>query len=142
MRASTLAKTAGIYGVAALASGVFFREFTKFNDFAGATTLGVTHVHLFVLGTMGLLLLAALGLSTSLLETKRFKVAFVLFNIALPFMTVMFYVRGIDQVVGLGMPDAAVAGMAGLSHILMAVALVLMGLCVCKAIREREADAR
>ena len=55
----------------------------------------------------------------SLLPFSRTSVsrAFVLHNIALPFMVIMLYVRGIDQVIGLGLPDAAIAGMAGLSHI-------------------------
>ncbi len=138
MKASTLAKTALIYTVAALASGVFFREFTKFNDFTGQTALGVTHVHLFVLGTVFFLVLAGLGLATNLLQQKRFKTFFVLHNIALPLCVVMFYVRGIVEVLGLSAPDAAIAGMAGLTHIALAVSLVLACLCVIKAVRERE----
>lgn len=35
-----------IYGIAAIACGVFYREFTKFNGFTGKTTLAFTHLHL------------------------------------------------------------------------------------------------
>lgn len=45
-----------IYAIAAIASGVFYREFTKFNAFTGKTTLSITHLHLFVLGTIMFLL--------------------------------------------------------------------------------------
>ncbi len=141
MKPSTLAKTSLVYAIAALASGVFFREFTKLNDFSGVTTLAFTHVHLLVLGTLLFLVLAIAGVCTSVLEDKRFKGFFVLHNIALPFMVIMLYVRGIDQVIGLGLPDAAIAGMAGLSHIALAVSLVLVSLCLIKAFKALEARA-
>lgn len=38
------------YALAAMAGGVFYREFTKFNGFAARTALGVVHTHLFLLG--------------------------------------------------------------------------------------------
>ena len=40
------------YAIAAMACGVFYREFTKFFDFTGTTTLAVSHVHLFMLGAV------------------------------------------------------------------------------------------
>ena len=49
-----------IYALAAMASGVFYREFTKFLEFTGRTSLAFTHLHLFVLGTIVLLVLACL----------------------------------------------------------------------------------
>ena len=42
-------KIAFVYAVLAMASGVFYREFTKFNEFTAKTALSVTHLHLFVL---------------------------------------------------------------------------------------------
>ena len=41
------------YAIAALISGVFYREFTKINAFTGKTSLAFTHVHLFALGKIG-----------------------------------------------------------------------------------------
>ena len=41
------------YLILGLALGVFFREFTKLNDFSGATTLNVAHTHTLVLGFIG-----------------------------------------------------------------------------------------
>lgn len=38
------------YVIAAMAGGVFCREFTKLNGFTGVTTLGKVHPHLFLLG--------------------------------------------------------------------------------------------
>ena len=36
-----------VYMAAALAGGVFYREFTKFNGYVGETALGKVHAHLF-----------------------------------------------------------------------------------------------
>ena len=47
-----------VYAVAAMAGGVFYREFTKLNGFSGVTALGKVHTHLFLLGTMVFLLVA------------------------------------------------------------------------------------
>ena len=44
------ANLALIYAVVAMVSGVFYREFTKFNDFSGQTRLSVLHTHYFMLG--------------------------------------------------------------------------------------------
>lgn len=46
-----------LYAVLAMAGGVFYREFTKFNGFAGKTTLSVVHTHYFLLGVSMVLLL-------------------------------------------------------------------------------------
>ena len=49
-----------VYSLLAMAGGVFYREFTKFNGFAGKTTLSVVHTHYFLLGMVFFLLLLLL----------------------------------------------------------------------------------
>ena len=39
-----------LYAILGLASGVFYREFTKWNGFTGISSLRVMHVHYIVLG--------------------------------------------------------------------------------------------
>ena len=39
-----------LYAVFAMAGGVFYREFTKFNGFTAKTTLSVVHTHYLLLG--------------------------------------------------------------------------------------------
>jgi hypothetical protein len=124
-----------IYTIAALASGVFYREFTKSLDFTGRTSLAFTHLHLFVLGTMVFLILALFSFHTDILNQKSFKSFFILYNIGLPFMVIMFFVRGILQALETPLSkgaDAAIAGISGLSHIIMAIAIVLLFLCLKK----------
>ena len=47
-----------IYAISAMAGGVFYQEFTKWNGFTGNTSLGKVHPHLFLLGMIVFLLVA------------------------------------------------------------------------------------
>lgn len=66
MKTKKLIDTAFVYAIAAMVWGVFYREFTKFFAFSGKTTLAVTHVHFFALGTLVFLLLALFNLHLNL----------------------------------------------------------------------------
>ena len=121
--------TALFYAVMAMAGGVFYREFTKWNGYTEPTTLGVLHVHLLVLGTGVFLLAALFAKVTELEKNSLFKKFFVLYNLALPFMVVMMLIRGIVQVLSINlgkMGNGMLSGFAGLSHIGMMVALLML----------------
>lgn len=128
-----LVNTAFIYSIAAMVCGVFYREFTKLMSFEGRTTLAFTHLHLFVLGTVVFLILALFSIKTDLLVQKKFKTFFFTYNFGLPLMVVMFFVRGIFQVLGTpissGM-NAAISGITGITHTIIGVAIVLLFLCL------------
>lgn len=118
-----------IYFWLAMAGGVFYREFTKFNDYTGVTALGYIHVHLIVLGMLLFLVIALFCKTTGLLDNKLFKKFLVLYNIALPFMMIMMLVRGITQVLGTNLStsmNGMISGLAGVSHVLMLVSLLLL----------------
>lgn len=125
-----LFNTAIVYLVAALASGVFFREFTKALGEKGASHLGVTHTHLFALGVLIFLLLAIFAyLKPELLKTRGFKNFYIIYNIGLPLAIILMFVRGIVQTFATQIPrgiDAMISGIAGLSHILLTVGLFVM----------------
>ena len=57
-----LLNAAFIYMLVGVASGLFYREFTKMNDFAEGqfTQLGLAHTHLLTLGFIVLLIVLAL----------------------------------------------------------------------------------
>ena len=59
-----------IYAIAAMAGGVFYREFTKFNGFTGVTALGKVHTHLFLLGMLVFLVIALYGARFDLREQE------------------------------------------------------------------------
>lgn len=126
-----------IYAVAAIACGVFYREFTKFHGFSGPTALAFTHLHLFVLGTVVFLVIALYADKTGLSAQGSFRVFMITYNIALPFMTVMFFVRGILQVLGTEISSgasAAISGAAGISHTLLTIAMTFLFIALKKSV--------
>ena len=66
--------TALLYAVLAMAGGVFYREFTKFNGFDERTTLSVVHTHYFLLGMVFFLLLLLLEKNFSFTSAKTGRV--------------------------------------------------------------------
>ncbi|MCM0647722.1 DUF2871 domain-containing protein [Clostridium swellfunianum] len=122
-----------IYAIAALFSGVFYREFTKAFAFTGKTTLAFTHLHFFALGTIMFLLVAIFSCITNLSEQKQFKHFMRFYNVGLPFVVTMFYVRGITQVLGTELSkgmSAAISGISGIAHIIMTVGIVMLFLAL------------
>ena len=117
-----------LYAILAMAGGVFYREFTKFNGFTAKTTLSVVHTHYFLLGMVFFLLLLVLETNLSFTGEKTGRVL-VVYHIGLNLTAVMLVVRGVTQVVGANLSkgaDAAISGMAGIGHILLGVSLVLL----------------
>ncbi len=100
------------YFLFAMAGGVFYREFTKFLDFSGKTSLSLVHVHLMVLGTFLFLLLALFTNHLKLEEERSFRRFLTLYSIALPFMVIMMLVRGVLQVLGTSLSSGANAAIS------------------------------
>lgn len=116
-----------LYAIAALVGGVFFREFTKFNGFTGVTALGKVHTHLFMLGMFLFLIVALFAKHYDLESQKSFRLFLKVYNIGLPLAAVMMTVRGVTQVLGMELSkglNAAISGMAGIGHILVAVGII------------------
>lgn len=122
--------TSMIYFILAAAAGVFYREFTRFNGYTGETALSYVHTHLFVLGMFAFLVIALFGCQKpELFKQSTFKKFFTLYNISLPFMAVMLLVRGVVQVQGAELTkaaDAMISGFAGISHILIGIAVLVL----------------
>lgn len=59
-----------IYAVLAMAGGVFYREFTKWNGFEGVTVLGKVHTHLFLMGMMVFWVVALFAAQKNLKEIR------------------------------------------------------------------------
>ena len=128
--------TALFYAILAMAGGVFYREFTKFNNFAGSTSLGVVHTHYFLLGTAFFVLLLLLEKNFAFTAQKTGRVL-AGYHIGLNLTAVMLAVRGVTQVLGTALSsgmDAALSGIAGIGHILLGVSLVLLLLQVRRSV--------
>lgn len=135
-----LINTAMVYAVAAMAGGVFYREFTKWNHYTGATTLRAVHAHLFLLGMFVFLIAALFSERLHLAEEKSFLMFFRIYNIGVPLTVLMLIVRGITQVRSMQLSagaDAAISGMAGIGHILAGAGLILFLVSLKRAAGDR-----
>lgn len=133
--------TAFGYAIAALAAGVFYREFTKWNGFSGITALGKVHTHLFLLGMVIFLLAALFCTQKDLPKLKTFRVFVRLYNIGVPLTAAMMVVRGIPQVLHIPLSkglDASISGIAGIGHILTGAGLLLFLLSLKQAYTEEK----
>ena len=125
-----------LYAILAMIGGVFYREFTKFNGFAGKTALSVVHTHYFLLGMVFFLVLLLLEKSFSFTGAKTGRVL-VVYHVGLNLAAAMLVVRGVTQVLiptlSSGM-SAAISGIAGIGHILLGVSMVLLLVQVKRAV--------
>ncbi|MCI8665843.1 MAG: DUF2871 domain-containing protein [Dorea sp.] len=118
-----------IYAIAAMIGGVFYREFTKFNNFTEVTALGKVHTHLFLLGMVVFLLVALFAAHYDLESIKAFRIFMCIYNIGVPLTAVMMAVRGVTQVLGTVLStgtSASISGIAGIGHILTGTGIVLL----------------
>jgi hypothetical protein len=121
--------TALIYALAAMAAGVFYREFTKACGYSGVTMLSKAHGHLFMLGMMVFLLVGLIAERLPVEKEKSFRIFLVLYNIGVPLTAGMMIVRGITQVLATPLSaaaDAMIAGFAGIGHILAGLGLIYL----------------
>lgn len=118
-----------IYAIAAMAGGVFYREFTKLNGYTGVTALGKVHTHLFLLGMLVFLVVALYAAHKDLRKLKMFRVFLWTYNIGVPLTAAMLLVCGVTQVLGLNLSsavNASISGIAGIGHVLTGVGIVLL----------------
>lgn len=104
-----------VYTVLAMLGGVFYREFTKMNDYTAWTTLSVVHTHYFILS----IIIQDLNLEY--------------YNIGLNLTAIMLVVRSIAQVLDLNVVSAAISGIASIGHIILGISLILILLDIKKA---------
>lgn len=127
-----------LYAILAMAGGVFYREFTKFNSFTAKTSLGVVHTHYFLLGMVVFLLLLLLEKNFSFTGAKT-KRLLLIYHIGLNLTAVMLVVQGVTQVLGVALSSSmstVISGIAGIGHILLGISLVLLLLQVKRSMSE------
>lgn len=119
-----------IYTIIGLLCGVYYREFSKMNDFVSEeTVLKGVHTHYLVLGMFLFLILASFQARFDLENAKTYKAFMITYNIGLNGTGIMLLIRGTLEVMRIALSSAvngAIAGIAGLTHLTMAVGLILM----------------
>lgn len=124
---------ATFYMVLGLIMGVFYREFTKINNFDGKTVLGIVHTHALTLGFIFFILILLLEKNFSLSKIKSFNAWNIFYNVSLIYVLITLSLRGIMQV--LGSDFIGLSHIAGLGHALLGIALVWFTIIVNKAIK-------
>ncbi|WP_265457867.1 DUF2871 domain-containing protein [Enterococcus sp. HY326] len=110
------------YMILGLVFGVYYREFTKFNDFTDKTQLSVLHTHTLILGMFFFLIVLLLEKNFQISQHKNFKKFFIIYNIGLGVTLLMLLVHGTMTVLGYA-DSAAISGIAGLGHIIITIGL-------------------
>lgn len=135
-----LINTAFFYVFLALAFGVFYREFTKFNNFTGVTKLSFVHTHLLALGGIIFFIIALFAMNTDILKDKKFNAFYILYNIGVLISSSMFVVRGVFEVKSLILSkalNASISGIAGIGHTLIAIGFILLFIIFKRSIKEK-----
>ncbi len=130
-----LGLAAGAYAGLGLLAGLFYRTLTHSRDFTGATTLSLGHTHFLALGMLVMLLVLVLERLFGLSEHKAFRWFEPLYHVGLFVTAGSLIVRGTLQVVATNPKSMAFAGIAGLGHILLTVAFVMLFLALRSALR-------
>ncbi|WKD61914.1 hypothetical protein CCICO_09535 [Corynebacterium ciconiae DSM 44920] len=138
-----LSTLAAVYLGIGLIAGVYYREFTRLHDYDGDTQLSTVHTHALVLGVIVPLVLIALSASISIDTHRRFTAFFITYTVALTWMIAHMIIKGSWQVLNpTGEYPAALAGISGIGHILMTVALILLLMIVKQRVRLFERTQR
>ena len=121
------------YGILGLAAGLFYRDYTKINDFTDSTQLVVMHTHLLTLGMLVMLIVLALEKLFTLSKTKWFNLFFWHYNAGLLLTVAMMLVIGLRDVAG--QPSIPmINGISGLGHIILSVAIVFLFIALGKQV--------
>lgn len=115
------------YTIFGLLGGLFYREFPKMieaSETVGESQLSVVHTHSFTLGTFFFLFVLILAKLFQLDGHKLFNKFFTTYHIGLGMTVSVMLAHGIYVTLG-NDPHAAFSGIAGIGHIILAIAFGL-----------------
>ncbi|MGP5044366.1 DUF2871 domain-containing protein [Glutamicibacter ardleyensis] len=116
------------YMLVGVASGLFFREFTKMNDFpeGGWTQLSVVHTHLLVLGFIVALLVLLLEKAFNLSSHRKLYAWFMgTYHAGVIITAGMQLTHGMLTVLDIE-SSAMISGIAGLGHMALTAGMILL----------------
>lgn len=123
----TLLRAVAVWAVVGLLAGLFYREFTKANGYPEGFDgqLALAHTHVLTLGFIVLLVVLVVERVFALSRSRLFRWFFWIYNAGVLLTTGMLVWHGILQVQG-AESSSMIAGIAGLGHMLIGAALVLL----------------
>ena len=131
--------TAFAFGITGVLSGLYYRELTKAHDFfdRSASQLPLVHTHLLVLGFVFLLIVLALEkiFTISAIAPRAFAWFYWTWTVGVAITGGMMLVMGTMTVLGADSSSAALAGISGLGHISLTVAVVMLFVSMRSAVK-------
>ncbi|HQR78939.1 MAG TPA: DUF2871 domain-containing protein [Actinomycetota bacterium] len=124
------------YMLAGVTAGLFYREFTKLNDFPEGqfTQLGLAHTHLLALGFIVLLIVLALEKVFTISRSRKlFDWFFWLYNAGLILTAAMLILHGSLTVLG-EESNKMISGIAGLGHMLITAGMIVFFVALRRAV--------
>lgn len=132
-----LVRSAAAWTAIGLTGGLYYREFTKLNefDFSRPTQLGVVHTHALTWGTIFMLVLLALGvLMPALTRDTWMRWGVHALNVGLVLTVGMMVFKGSVQILDKPWADSpALAGVSGLGHMTLTASLIMLFLAIGRA---------
>lgn len=125
-----------IYMLVGIASGLFYREFTKLNGFPEGkfTQLGLAHTHLLILGFVVLLIVLVLEKVFAISRSPQlFDWFFWLYNAGVVLTAGMLVWHGSLTVLGQE-STKMIAGIAGVGHMLITAGLIVLFVALRRAV--------
>ncbi|WP_297134991.1 DUF2871 domain-containing protein [Terrisporobacter sp.] len=126
-------KISTFYLILGLALGVFYREYTKINNFTGITTLGVTHTHVLMLGFMFFMIVLLLEKNFNISSIKGFKSWLIIYNVGFIYFISTLVFRGVLQVNNSDFDG--LSHIAGLGHVILGISLCWFAVIVNKSLK-------
>ncbi|WP_195575633.1 DUF2871 domain-containing protein [Paenibacillus sp. 1001270B_150601_E10] len=114
--------TSFFYAILGLISGIFYREYTKLNDFTGDTLLKALHTHILVLGFLFFLVAMILDKLFQIHQSKTFNVWYIIYNAGMVITLTAMTMRGLLQVNGEDL--SFLPHIAGLGHAILGVGII------------------
>lgn len=124
------------YAALGLAGGLFYRAITHARGFTGDTQLALVHTHLLALGLLVMLIALGLDATLSISDSRSFSWFFTTYNAGLLITAAALTWHGLLQVLGLD-AGPAIAGIAGLGHILLTIGIGCLLVALNKPLRTR-----
>lgn len=131
--------TSAIYAGLGLASGVFYREFTKLNNFTDRTMLGMVHPHLLGLGMIFFLFIGLLAIKLELEKYKTYRAFFITYNVGMGITAIMLTIRGIFEVLKTSLSantNKIISLFSGIGHVVIAAVFILLFIALFKATKK------
>ncbi|WP_296138195.1 DUF2871 domain-containing protein [uncultured Tessaracoccus sp.] len=125
---------ASFYAAVGLVSGLVYRTLTAKMTEIPKTQLATTHTHFLALGMMMMLIVLALDAALGIAESRSFGVFFWTYNAGLVITGGVMIWHGLIQLDG-GTGGAMIAGIAGIGHILLTVAVVALMVALARPIK-------